>query len=193
MGIILNWSSVYPASIDSFPSVTDNVHDVMASQVNALATSLVEVEAENVVHKINTSLITGCVNASTNGAAAEVVVGGFVLDGGSFASLIAKLRMVGVFADAVGAAPAAGTATLRLYDVGPPGAPVPGVWRSEASIGFALGGGPRLVETTLSAVAGPVNPDEIFATARIYELRLKITGAAPGDTLTVYWGGISLG
>ncbi len=48
MGIVLNWTSVYTpvlgSSIDSFPTVTDGTHDVMASHVNSLATSLVAVE-----------------------------------------------------------------------------------------------------------------------------------------------------
>lgn len=48
MGVVLNWSSVYtgaPASpIDSFPLVVDGVHDVMASHVMSLGTSLVAVE-----------------------------------------------------------------------------------------------------------------------------------------------------
>ncbi len=48
MGVVLNWTSVYTpvlgSSIDSFPTVADGVHDVLASHVNSLATSLVAVE-----------------------------------------------------------------------------------------------------------------------------------------------------
>ncbi len=48
MGIVLNWSSGYPAAIDdtvtNFPTVLDNTHDVLASHVNELAASLIGVE-----------------------------------------------------------------------------------------------------------------------------------------------------
>lgn len=41
---ILNWTSNYPSSIDSFPTLSDNVHSVMASHVNSLAASVIELE-----------------------------------------------------------------------------------------------------------------------------------------------------
>jgi hypothetical protein len=48
MGVVLNWNSVYPTSIDdqitNFPTVTDTVHDVMASHVNELAQAVVALE-----------------------------------------------------------------------------------------------------------------------------------------------------
>lgn len=193
MGVILNWVSAYPATVDdtvaNFPPVADGVNDVMSSHVNALATSLIAVEVENIVHKKNTSTITGCNNEFDNTLTVERVVGGLVLDGSSLGTLAVKFRMLGVFVNGA----ASGNARLRLYDMGPvAGPPVAGVLRSDVSIGHAIGGGPRLVENTLTALAAPVNPNEIFDTARIYELRLYLDSVTVGDTMTVYWGGIVL-
>lgn len=49
MGVVLNWTSAYPTTIDdritNFPTVTDNVHDVLASHVNELADAVVALQA----------------------------------------------------------------------------------------------------------------------------------------------------
>lgn len=50
MGTVLNWVSAYPDTVDTFPTLTDGVHTVMASHVNSLATSLIKVETLQQTH-----------------------------------------------------------------------------------------------------------------------------------------------
>ena len=48
MGVVLNWNSTYPLTVDdattNFPTVNDNVHDVLASHVNELASAVISLE-----------------------------------------------------------------------------------------------------------------------------------------------------
>lgn len=46
MGVILDWVSTYPTTVDTFPTLTDGTHDVRASHLNSLATSLIQAETK---------------------------------------------------------------------------------------------------------------------------------------------------
>lgn len=58
MGVVKNWSTTYPGSIDvttaggSMESLTDGVHDVMASHPNSLAAAIIKLEGENAKLKL---------------------------------------------------------------------------------------------------------------------------------------------
>lgn len=66
MGVLLAWASNYPAQKDTvatnFPVVTDGVHDVLASHVNALASAVVAVQ--NVLGGLHTTYISDGITPS---------------------------------------------------------------------------------------------------------------------------------
>lgn len=135
--------------------------------------------------------LAGALNEDEAILTVERVVGGFTFDGSTIPTgMSAILRFVGVFNNGA----ASGNARVRLYDLGPvAGPPVAGVLRATASIGFAIGGGLRVADVALAAVAAPgVNIGEIFDTARAYEVRVYLDSVTVGDTMKVHFAGIAV-
>jgi len=117
----------------------------------------------------------------------EQVIGGFVFNGASYS--VITHRIVARFSPGT-----AGNARVRLYDMGPVAGPaiVP-VLRSTLSIAFADAGVMVRREATLTVSGAPgVNANQIFNTARIYEIRTILDAAGPGDALLVHWAGIEV-
>ncbi len=107
----------------------------------------------------------------------EEVTGGTVLDGSKIISS-AYFRLIGVLTSATG------SGLLRLYDLGPEsGPPVTPVLRSTLTIPNTDNGDVVVKTTALTPVAAPTLPDEIYNTARVYELRAYVNSAVPGDSL----------
>lgn len=85
MGIILNWNSTYPAggidnTVTNFPTVTDGIHDVLASHVNSLASAVIELETA-----VGTS--GGLTVEELDGSPSVVPVQTIVVDNGSLTDL----------------------------------------------------------------------------------------------------------
>ena len=77
--------------------------------------------------------------------------------------------------------------------MGAPGVPAAGVLVSEVQIPFAVAGLHIKTEATLTPLAVPVPPDQIYNAERMYELRLALDAGLPGDILLAIWGGILVG
>lgn len=194
MGLVLAWTSGYPAAVDdqvtNFPTLTNSVHDVLASHQNVVAGAVVYLERENKGFKDN-SVITGVGATVEDQLDVERVVGSVLFDGADLSHLIPHLRMLAAFNPAT----AAGTMEMRLYDMGPPGAPLlPPELRSTAVIGFADAGSIIQAQTVLTTSASPgVDLDQIYNSLRLYELRVILNGATNGSQGTLHWAGLALG
>lgn len=135
---------------------------------------------------------TGATNETTAALTTEIVIGGLVFDGSLLTGgLAATFRLLGEYVATGGA----GNARIRLYDLGPvAGPPVAGILRSTATIPFAEAGGLRAKDVGLTPSGAPgVGTDEIFNTARIYEIRMFLDSAVGGDSMQVHWAGIVVG
>lgn len=221
MGIVLAWSSNYPATTDTigtnFPTVSDGVHDVLASHVNAVATAVVGLEGavgglrSAVVQDplslsdgdvliwsssnsqfeagavSNAGFLTGSSYSLQTSADIELLVGGFILDPSTVVGTI-TFELYGILT-AAGAGP---TMAMRLYDMGPPGTPAAGVLRSTLTILNAAKGANATVNTALTPVASPAAPNEIDEDERMYELRLILIGGAGGDSALNLWSGLKI-
>lgn len=194
MGISLLWSSGYPSVVDdqvtNFPTLTNVTHDVLASHQNEVAGAVVLLERENTGVKDNL-VITGVGASVEDQLDVERVVGSALFDGADLYHLIPHLRMLGIY----NPDSPAGTMELRLYDMGPPGAPLlPPELRSTAIIGFANAGELTQAQTVLTTSASPgIDADQIHNSLRHYELRVIIDSAPVSSQGTLHWAGIALG
>lgn len=109
----------------------------------------------------------------------EISIGGTVLDGSKIVS-VAYLYLVGLLTSA------AGSGSVRLYDLGPSAGP-PGTptLMSTATITFADTGNTVFKSKTLTPVVSPSVPDQIYNTSRIYEVRGYLNSVTPGDTFRI--------
>lgn len=133
------------------------------------------------------SSFTGGTNHDETLIDVEVVMGGFVFDGSTTLSPV--FRFVGIFLPAT-----SGNARVRLYDTGPVSGPaIAPELRSELEIAYTAGGAivDRQKGQVKSAAPG-IDADEIFNTERIYELRVILDGATPGDAVKIHWAGIEV-
>jgi len=194
MGAIVVWTSGYPGTVDdtvlNFPTLTDNVDDVIASHQNSVAGAVIFLERENTGYKDNV-VMTGSATEFEDQRNVERVVGSGLFDGAALAHLNVHLRMLGVFNNQA----AAGNARIRLYDMGLPGTPLlPPELRSEASISDADGGVLFQAQNLLSLSASPgINADQIHNSLRLYEFRVILDSPTVGDTMQVNWAGFALG
>lgn len=109
----------------------------------------------------------------------EVSIGGTVFDGSKLAS-VAYFNLVGVLTSV------SGDGDIRLYDLGPSaGPPITPDLRSTLTISFVDSGNVVLKTKTLTPVALPSAPDQIYNTERLYEVRGYLNSATPGETLRI--------
>lgn len=194
MGAITVWSSNYPTTVDdtttNFPTLTDNVDDVIASHQNSVAGAVIVLERENTGYKDN-FVVTGATKEFENQLQVERVIGSALFDGAALAHLKVHLRMLGVFNNNA----ATGNARVRIYDMGPPGTPLlPPVLRSEVSISDTDGGKLIKAQQLLSLSASPgVDADQIHNSLRMYEFRLILDSPTANDTMQVNWAGFAVG
>lgn len=130
---------------------------------------------------------TGASNQDITLISTEVVIGGLVFDGSVKQTPV--FRFVGRFSPAT-----SGDARVRLYDVGPVGGPaIAPVLRSTLSINFSAGTNILDRSQALAKTGTPgVGADQIFNTARIYELRGILDLATSGDAVKIHWVGIEV-
>jgi hypothetical protein len=197
MGLILPWSTVYPGAIDdnitNFPTLTDNVHDVIASHQNAVATAVIALEQESFANKENW-VVTGATDEDEDQLDVERVIGGFMFNGENItATNIAHLRAIGVYNANGGAVQ--GDLRVRLYDMGVPGAPIaPSILRATVSIPNANEGDISKAQLALTTSAGPgVDSGEIHNSLRSYELRVIQDGMDAAATSKIHWAGMAIG
>jgi len=132
--------------------------------------------------------VPGGSNADTSILASEVVVGGFYFDGSQLGGVLtATLRFVGQ----LNSVTALVDMDLLLYDMGAPGVPGPGVLRSTATITAQNVIDLQDVALTVDPAPG-INANEIFDSPRLYEIRLIINSATPGDSAKLHYGGLAL-
>ena len=131
--------------------------------------------------------VQGAQNEETTVVGSEVVMGGFYFNGGRLGPLGAQLRLVGRLNSATPGA----QLELRLYDMGAPGTPIVPVRRATAIITTQNDIAVANLGLTTAAAPG-VNLGQIHDAARLYELRLLISGATPGDSAKLHWGGLAL-
>lgn len=130
--------------------------------------------------------IQGAVNEEITTLGSEVVLGGFVFDGGRVGVLAPSLEALGTLVVAT-----TGSAVVKLYDLGAPGTPIVPVLRSEVSFPNGTAGDPVQALQALTIDSAPgVNADEIHDEERMYELRAEITGATAGDSLKILSAGL---
>lgn len=193
---IIPWATTYPTAVDtttgSMPTLTDTVDDVIASHPNANRDALIELQQEGMVWKDNLAL-AGASDFFIDTAShnVDIVVGSVLLDAERMEHMIASMRLVGTY-NTIGGG---GTATLKLFDLGPPGALLgPPELRSTVTITDADAGTPTHVAAQLTPSATPgIGSDEVFTGLRLYELRARITPGDAADTCKVLWGGVALG
>lgn len=149
-----------------------------------LDTAFAAIEAGGGGSGVARAYLTGASGQLVTTLGSEVLLGGFVFDGSvTFASRV--LRAYGTVVSAVA------NVDVRLYDMGPPGSPAAGILRS--TINLATLGVPLTGTQTLTPNGAPgVNVNQIFNTARMYELRAIVNAAAPGDTFRATWLGLEL-
>lgn len=112
----------------------------------------------------------------------ETVIGAF----GAFAPATYSSPIVEWEATAIFAPATAGSAEIRLYDVGTRAAPTAGTLRATISVPVFDVGVRKCVAQTLTATPTPgINTSTIFDSERVYELRAILIGTTPGDALTV--------
>lgn len=129
--------------------------------------------------------LTGATNEPETVADVERVIGGFVLDAGAYS--VVTFRILGRFDPS-----SAGDARVRLYDMGPPGAPIVPILRS--TLTFASGSTDiQNIDKGQTVTATPgVNADELSNTLRMYELRVILDGVGVGDECFIHWAGIEV-
>lgn len=85
-----------------------------------------------------------------------------------------------------------GAGIITLYDVGPSTGP-PAIPTPIASLTAAPGsGGPQVLSSVLTVSAAGPGANVLSNTARMYEVRCTLAGAAPGDTFLIGGGGIKI-
>lgn len=121
-----------------------------------------------------------------------LVVGGGVFDGTLSGPLsTVQFRAVSLWSPTG----SAGDVEVRLYDRGAPGATGARVLRATLTIPFAAAGVVDAYDLPLTVTSSPgVDADEIFDTARVYEVEMEIVGAVgpTADLFTLYNASIDI-
>lgn len=112
----------------------------------------------------------------------EVIIGNFgAFDPTVYATPTILLEATYIFVPAT-----AGSIELRLYDMGTRLVPGPGALRATIQTTFADAGIQKCVSAALTPSATPgINTGDIQDAERIYELRVELIGANPGDALEI--------
>ena len=218
MGTILNWSSSYPATVDSigtsFPTLQNNVHDVLASHVNELANAVVAIQGviggfrlvpiDDPLTPADGDVLTysagaGAFVASTP-KGALTMMGAVPITTRTVENVLGSFELTPtgpVVFKAIGllTVAALGDAEVRLYDLGTAASPIAPVLRSTITFPNADAGQIDVISATLTPVALPAAPNnnQIYNVTRIYEVRAILDPSAAGiggDSLIVNWSGL---
>ena len=126
--------------------------------------------------------ITGVTQQAVNVIGSEVRIGAFgAFQPAAYANPSIAFEATFMFSPAT-----AGSAEIRLYDMGTRAAPTGGTLRSTIAVPFTDVGVHKCVSRALTATLGPgVNTDTIADAERVYEVRAILIGANPGDVLEI--------
>lgn len=136
------------------------------------------------------SFITAGTNEETS-SSTDIVAGGFTFDPAEFTTSTAMLEVYFEGQLNYVAAGAAGTGSLKLYDMGAPGSTGPGVLRSTLERDHTGSSLPDRVRSQLTFSSSPgVDSEEVYDSARVYELRISVDGTGDiSDSIKMTWGG----
>jgi len=133
------------------------------------------------------SVITVGSNETTILLSTEVPAGSVYLDPVALGVTSVTLRFAGL----LNTTDPAGTAIIRLYDMGPGTGAFAPILRATISIAFANVGEYIVVNQLLTLTPAPgVNVNQIFDTARIYEARMFLSAA--NGSMNASWVGFAV-
>lgn len=128
----------------------------------------------------------GAINETIDGDDPEIVLGGFVFDGGAHVTGTITWRILGTLQVS-----GSGSGEIRLYDLGPvAGPPITPVERASATIANGDAGSVIAVEVEVAVSDSITGPDMILDSPRMYEVRAEIDSGDLGDTLQISSAGL---